>query len=70
MARTGVAPMPALISSTGACVRVEDERAAGRCDVELVADGEAGVEIAAGDAVVLALDGDAVAPAPGGPDIE
>ena len=35
MARTGVAPMPALISSTGASRPVEDERAARRGDVEL-----------------------------------
>ena len=39
---------------------VEDERATGCCDVELVADGEPGVEIAAGGAVVFPLDGDAV----------
>ena len=60
MARTGVAPMPALISSTGAPVSVEDEGAARCCDLELVADGEAGVQVAAGGAVVLALDGDPV----------
>ena len=60
MARTGVAPMPALISSTGASRPVEDEGAPGCRDVELVADGEPGVEIAAGGALVLALDGDAV----------
>ena len=51
---------PALISSTGAVRPVEDEGAARCCDVELVADGEPGVEIAAGGAVVLPLDGDAV----------
>ena len=39
---------------------VEDEGAARRGDVELVADGEPGVQIAAGGAVVLALDGDPV----------
>ena len=60
MARTGVAPIPALISSTGASRPVEDEGAARRRDVELVADGEPGVQIAAGGAVVFALDGDPV----------
>jgi len=39
---------------------VEDEGAARRGDVELVADGEPGMEIAAGDAVAFTLDGDAV----------
>ena len=39
---------------------VEDEGATRRCDVELVADGEPGVQIAAGGAVVFALDGDPV----------
>ena len=52
--------MPALISSTGASRPVEDEGAARCCDVELVADGEPGVQVAAGGAVVLALDGDPV----------
>ena len=52
--------MPALISSTGASRSVEDEGAAGCCDVELVADAEPGVQIAAGGAVVFALDGDPV----------
>ena len=42
MARTGVAPMPALISSTGASRPVEDEGAARCRDVELVADARAG----------------------------
>ena len=43
------------------CIRlVEDEGAAGCCDVELVADGEPGVQIAADDALAFALDGDAV----------
>src|SRR5436190_13405181 len=35
---------------------VQDEGAAWCCDVELVADGQPGVEIAAGGAVVFALD--------------
>jgi hypothetical protein len=39
---------------------IEDERAARRRDVELVADGESVVDIAAGDPVALALDGDPV----------
>ena len=39
---------------------VEDEGAARRCDIELIADGEPGVEIAAGAAVGFPLDGDAV----------
>jgi hypothetical protein len=39
---------------------VEDEGAAGCCDVELVTDAEAGVQIAAGCAIVFALDGDPV----------
>ena len=39
---------------------VEDEAATRRRDVELVADGEPGVQIAAGGAVVFALDGDPV----------
>src|SRR5437764_12256972 len=40
--------------------RVEDEGAAWRRDVEAVTDGEPTVQISAGDAVTLALDGDAV----------
>src|SRR5262249_6589093 len=39
---------------------VEGEGAAGRCDVELPADGEPAVEIAARSTVVFALDGDPV----------
>jgi hypothetical protein len=50
-----VAPIPALISST-----VEDEGATRRCDLQLGADAEAGVQTAAGGAVGFALDGDAV----------
>ena len=65
MARTGVAPIPALISSTGASRLVEDERAAWCCDVELVADGETGVQIAADGAIGFALDGDPVVARPG-----
>ena len=43
------------------CIRpVEDEGAARGCDVELVADGEPGVQVAAGGAVGFALDGDPV----------
>jgi hypothetical protein len=44
---------------------VEDERAAGCGDVELVADGEPGVEIAADGAVGFPLDGDPVVPGAG-----
>ena len=51
MASTGVAPIPALISSTGRLRPVEDEGAARRRDVEPVADGEPGVQVAAGGAV-------------------
>ena len=67
MASTGVAPIPALISSTGASRPVEDERAARRRDVELVADGEPGVQVAAGGAVGFALDGDPVVAGVGRP---
>ena len=43
------------------CIRpVKDEGAARGCDVELVADGEPGVQVAAGGAVGFALDGDPV----------
>src|SRR3954470_24628846 len=44
---------------------VQDEGAAWCCDVELVADGEPRVQIAAGGAVVFALDGDPVEAAVG-----
>ena len=46
---------------------VEDERAARRGDVELVADGQPSVQIAAGGAIVLALDRDAVVAGAGRP---
>ena len=39
---------------------IQDERAPWRGDVDAVADGEPGVQVAAGGAVVLALDGDPV----------
>jgi hypothetical protein len=39
---------------------VEDERAARCCDVDLVADGKLGVQVAASGAGVFALDGDPV----------
>ena len=39
---------------------VEDEGATGCCDVELVADGEPGVQIAAGYALAFALNGNSV----------
>ena len=55
-----MAPMPAVMSRTGVWVRVEDEGAARRRDIELVADAEAGVQIAAGCAVAFALDGEPV----------
>ena len=67
MARTGVAPMPALISSTGASVRSRMNVPRGAAIVELVADAEAGVEVAAGGAVGLALDGDPVVAGVGRP---
>ena len=52
--------MPALSRSTGESRVVEDEGAAGCGDLELIADAEAGVKVAAGGAVLFALDGDAV----------
>jgi hypothetical protein len=39
---------------------VEDEGAAGCCDLEPITDAEAGVQIAAGDAALFALDADPV----------
>ena len=52
--------MPALIRSTGDSVVVEDEGAARCGDLELIADAEAGVKVAAGGAVRFVLDGDPV----------
>ena len=60
MASTGVAPMPALTSSTGALVRSRMKVPRGAAIVELVADAEAGVQVAAGGAVGFALDADPV----------
>ena len=57
--------MPALIKKHGRVGVVEYERAARRCDLELVTGGEMGVEIAAGRAVRFALHGDAVIAAVG-----
>jgi hypothetical protein len=49
---------------------VEHEAATWCCDVELVADGQPGMQIAAGGTIVFALDRDPVVPESGGPDIE
>ena len=51
---------PGADQQDGGVATVEDEGAARRCDVESVADGEPGVQVAAGRAVGLALDGDPV----------
>ena len=60
MASTGVAPMPALISSTGASVAARMNVPRGAATSSSSPTAELGVQIAAGDAVRLALDADPV----------